>query len=241
LKFNDYTKPSDTRQLATEEERDRRRKLQEERKRRRQVVDKIPLVKHVVQLVARIQRTLRHPCFVGRYDEDRVGLYESDMYRDANRTVGGYGGTGRTVHVGVDLDGSVGTPVYAFCAGTVHGAGYNGELGDYGHVIVVRHNLPRTSDDDGDDSRVVYALYGHLDEGSSAAAWEKGDPVKAGQLLGRMGDVHENGGWFNPHVHFQLAVHPPDTHDMPGAVSPTDRARALLEYPDPRYVLGELY
>jgi hypothetical protein len=44
-----------------------------------------------------------------------------------------------------------------------------------------------------------------------------------------------------PHVHFQLSSHPPDTHDMPGAVSIEDRPRALLDYPDPRLVLGPLY
>ena len=32
-----------------------------------------------------------------------------------------------------------------------------------------------------------------------------------------------------------------ETHDMPGVVSPVDRDEALLEYIDPRYVLGELY
>lgn len=43
------------------------------------------------------------------------------------------------------------------------------------------------------------------------------------------------------HLHFQLAVHPPKTHDMPGVVTLTSRDEALLEYVDPRYVLGELY
>jgi len=44
-----------------------------------------------------------------------------------------------------------------------------------------------------------------------------------------------------PHVHFQLSLYPPETHDMPGVVTPKDRAEALLKYPDPRLVLGELY
>jgi hypothetical protein len=43
------------------------------------------------------------------------------------------------------------------------------------------------------------------------------------------------------HLHFQLAAHPPKTHDMPGVVTLTGRDEALLEYVDPRYVLGELY
>jgi len=36
-------------------------------------------------------------------------------------------------------------------------------------------------------------------------------------------------------------MNPPETHDMPGVVSSMDRDNALLEYIDPRYVLGELY
>lgn len=43
------------------------------------------------------------------------------------------------------------------------------------------------------------------------------------------------------HVHFQLCTEPPETHDMPGAVSLEDRKSALLLYPDPRCVLGMLY
>jgi hypothetical protein len=44
-----------------------------------------------------------------------------------------------------------------------------------------------------------------------------------------------------PHVHFQLSIEPPETHDMPGAVALADRNKALVQYPDPRWVLGEIY
>ncbi len=33
----------------------------------------------------------------------------------------------------------------------------------------------------------------------------------------------------------------PETHDMPGVVSPEDREQALRDYPDPRLVLGPIY
>jgi murein DD-endopeptidase MepM/ murein hydrolase activator NlpD len=66
--------------------------------------------------------------------------------------------------------------------------------------------------------------------------------VTKGQVIGRVGDVYENGGWNAPHVHFQLSMNPPDQpHDMPGASSVEDRPKALLQYPDPRYVLGPIY
>eukprot|EP00966_Prymnesium_polylepis_P148582 3432355-Prymnesium_polylepis.1 len=55
-----------------------------------------------------------------------------------------------------------------------------------------------------------------------------------------MGGVHENGGWPS-HVHFQLSVVRPETHDMPGVVSASQHHAALKRYPDPRMVLGPLY
>ena len=164
---------------------------------------------------------------VGRYDEDRRGMYESDLFAVENPE------EQRTVHVGIDLDGPVGTPVHAFFDGTVQSVGYNAPLGDYGNVIVIEHSLPRSD-------RVVYALYGHLD-GTVVQNWTVGQFVRKGQVIAGMGAPFENGGWKIPHVHFQLSVQKPETHDLPGAVAPKDRSKALYEYPDPRYILGELY
>jgi len=182
------------------------------------------------------------------------------MFQDESRNVDGYQGA-RTVHMGVDLGGPVGTKVYAFEEGTIHSAGYNPDLGDYGHVMVVEHSLPSISLDvedkdaskqetvDSDASgvtetttheRKVWALYGHLDA-KSVRDKVPGKRVRKGQVLGRIGDVHENGGWYYPHVHFQLSTEEPTTHDLPGAVSMADRPRALVAYPDPRIVLGALY
>jgi len=169
-------------------------------------------------------------------------MYESDLFDDLDNTIDGYGGR-RTVHLGMDLGGPVGTPVHAFCDGIVHSVGYNPELGDYGHVIVVEHSWG--GDMNGEKKR-CWALYGHLDESAltttAKAVIKPGDAVKKGQVLGRMGDIYENGGWINSHLHFQLSTKPPDQpHDMPGASSVQDRKQALLQYPDPRYVLGPMY
>ena len=133
----------------------------------------------------------------------------------------------------MDLAGPVHTPVYAFTDGSIHKAGYNPALGDYGNVIVVEHFLHN-------HTATLYALYGHL-ANASLVGKQAGDAVRAGQVLGWMGNVHEGGGWFVSHVHFQVALHAPATHDMPGAVCRRDRRTALVEYFDPRYVLGELY
>ena len=189
---------------------------------------------------ARMKRTAqpqRHKGFhVGRYDENRVNLYASDMFDDADHQIDGYAGQ-RTVHIGIDLDAPLYTKIYSFCRGVVHSAGYNADLGDYGNVIVVEHDLGSFSNG---TARRLWALYGHLDD-KSIVGMHPGKRVKRGECLGRMGDIHENGGWRISHVHFQLSLFPPETHDMPGVVSVDDRPRALLHYPDPRLVLGSLY
>lgn len=173
---------------------------------------------------------------VGRYDENRVNLYASDMFDDASHQIDGFAGQ-RTVHIGIDLDAPLHTKVYGFCKGVVHSAGYNADLGDYGNVIVVEHDLGNFPNG---TARRLWALYGHLDDKSIVGMYP-GKRIKRGQCLGRMGDIHENGGWRISHVHFQLSLFQPETHDMPGVVSVDDRPRALLQYPDPRLVLGLLY
>jgi murein DD-endopeptidase MepM/ murein hydrolase activator NlpD len=173
---------------------------------------------------------------VGRYDENRVNMYASDMFDDSTHAIDGYTGQ-RTVHIGIDLDGPLHTKVFSFAKGAVHSAGYNADLGDYGNVIVIEHDL---GDAVNGKERKIWALYGHLNE-ASVQNMPPGKPIKRGQYLGRFGDIHENGGWRIPHVHFALSIEPPDSHDMPGVVSMEDRPRALVQYPDPRWVLGELY
>lgn len=213
---------------------------------------------------------------IGKYDENRDGgMYESDLFDDLENTIDRYGGR-RTVHLGMDLGGPVGTPVHAFSDGIVHSVGYNPQLGDYGYAIVVEHFWGDDSSSEdrnkakNNSNKRCWALYGHLDEStltSSVAIGEgdsqpknrwltsllsprskptclvkAGDFVRKGAILGRMGDIDENGGWIKPHLHFQLSTKPPDQpHDMPGASSVKDRVVALQQYFDPRYVLGPLY
>ncbi|CAB9496365.1 peptidase' [Seminavis robusta] len=231
VRISDYTKPTDKVHLASEEQILQKRKE----------LAKIPswflnlrcLVPSARLFVAKFRKEhgIRH-FSVGRYDEDRVGMYISDMFEDLENSVEGYAGA-RTVHVGVDLGGPVGTKVYAFADGVVHAAGYNSEWGDYGNVVVIEHTVPS-------NGNKMWALYGHLDKGSIQGK-KPGQEISKGQVVGRLGDFTENGGWVAAHVHFQLAIEPPKTHDMPGAVALNDRQRALVQYPDPRWVLGPLY
>ncbi|MBT6177597.1 MAG: peptidoglycan DD-metalloendopeptidase family protein [Deltaproteobacteria bacterium] len=166
------------------------------------------------------QRVLASPYGVGRYDEHRPGMYEGEQFLEDQRDV----------HVGVDLAGPVGEPVHAFYAGSIFKLGDNALRYDYGPTIITRH---------GWHEQVVYALHGHLSR-ESLKKWSVGDTFEAGEVLAWLGCEEENGGW-NSHLHFQLSLMEPDTHDLPGAVNRSDRAWALRAFPDPRLVLGPLY
>lgn len=159
---------------------------------------------------------------VGRYNEDRRGMYDAAIFRDGNDA--------RTIHVGIDLGAPSGTPVHAFFAGEIFLTGYNASDGDYGHTLITRHEL---------DGKPVWALHGHL-SASSTAGKLPGQKFAAGDVIAWIGEKHENGGW-NPHLHFQLSLVEPAVCDLPGVVSPAQLKEALLIYPDPRLVLGPLY
>lgn len=160
---------------------------------------------------------------VGKYDEKRAGMYETDLFDPSSADR-------RDVHVGVDLAAPVGTEVHAFYEGKVLLSGINPAAGDYGGTVITEHQLVE---------RTIWALHGHLSHASVAHS-PAGRAFKAGDVIGWLGNEKENGGW-NPHVHFQLSWLRPSVCDMPGVVSDRDRARALENYPDPRLVLGPLY
>jgi len=166
---------------------------------------------------------------VGRYNERRRSMYTTDLF-DVDPQGGTSAVSSRDIHVGVDVGGAVGTAVHSVADCVVHSAGYNPALLDYGHVIVTEQEL---------NGHRVWALYGHLSAASTANR-TAGDVVASGEILGWLGDKHENGGW-PPHVHFQLSLVEPETHDLPGVVSSEQHLDALERYPDPRMCLGPLY
>ena len=164
-------------------------------------------------------RTLTHPYGVGKHDEYRPGMYNGEQFEGV-----------RNIHMGVDIGCPAGEPVFAFYAGTIHKLGDNNQPYDYGPTIITRHTWL---------GQVVFALHGHLSR-TSLSRWAEGDAFPSGALLATVGERFENGGW-NPHLHFQLSLVEPDTHDLPGAVSAAQRAQARRDFPDPRLVLGPLY
>lgn len=79
-------------------------------------------------------------------------------------------------HSGVDIRGSVGTPVYATADGTVTLARYNGELGN---CIRIKHSGTYTT------------VYGHL----NSIDVEVGDVVQKGDIIGTVGSTAEVQGF----------------------------------------------
>jgi murein DD-endopeptidase MepM/ murein hydrolase activator NlpD len=156
---------------------------------------------------------------IGRYDELRPGMYSTDLFSD-----------GRFLHIGIDIGAPVGTPCMAFDQGEISHFGYNPADGDYGYVIITKHLV---------DNNPIWALYGHLNA-ESIKGKKIGQKISRGEVICWMGDKHENGGWES-HLHFQLSINEPETHDMPGVVDPIKRDEALVNYPDPRLVLGPIY
>ncbi len=155
---------------------------------------------------------------VGRYDEDRRAVYEQALFAGQ-----------RTVHMGIDIGGPVGTPVHACWDGVVESAVDLTEDGDYGPTVVLRHELEQT----------LWTLHGHLQR-RSLEGLRPGGVVRRGEIIGWFGAESENGGW-PPHLHFQLSFEPPCAGDIPGVVSVQERAAARARFPDPRLVLGPLY
>ena len=161
---------------------------------------------------------------IGRYLEPRR-LYTTPLFAPSDHPLA----ETRTVHLGIDLFAPPGTPVHAPLAGIVHARDDRSAQLDYGGVIMLRHGLP--------DGSSVITLYGHL-KPASLDSFQVGDQVTAGQVLGRLGDVSENGGW-TPHVHVQLIL-----DDLgwgtafPGVGRASDRALWNSLCPDPNLILG---
>ena len=166
---------------------------------------------------------LKYEYSVGKYDEDRRGMYTQTLFSHESAQA-------RTVHMGVDIGAPVGTPVFAFKEGLLFDQKYLPTAGDYGFTMITQHVWRGAP---------LWALYGHLSS-RSLNHLKRGDRIERGHSLGWLGDHHENGGW-PPHLHFQLSLSEPKECDLPGVVMRSDRIAARRLYPDPRLILGALY
>ena len=104
--------------------------------------------------------------------------------------VGGFGNVredqyGSIRHLGTDLDGKTGDPVYAANSGVVV---YVGELQNLGTSIVIDHGLG------------IFSLYLHL----SSTRVETGTAVARGARIGSVGNTGAYS--LSPHLHFSVKV-----------------------------------
>lgn len=95
---------------------------------------------------------------------------------------------GQSGHLGIDIAGPKGTPVYAAAAGTVYLA-YSDTM--YGNRIIVDHGRRP-------DGRRYFTVYKHLD----SRAVTPGTPVRQGQQIGTLGDTGVLASY--PHLHFEV-------------------------------------
>ena len=128
----------------------------------------------------------------------------------------------RRLHIGMDIWGPVGTPVYAPLGGVVHSVAMNNADGDYGATLVLQHQL---------DGLSFHTLYGHLSEAD--LQYTEGAYVIIGQEIGHFGSPQENGNW-PPHLHFQLVIDMELREgDYPGVCRVSEKEKYLLNCPDP--------
>ncbi len=160
------------------------------------------------------------PVGIGRYDEDRVLYRHSPLFDGTAER--------RSIHIGIDLFVVEGTEIQTPLPATVHSAANNAGLGNYGPTVILRHQL---------DGIEFHTLYGHLSR-ASIGKLQPGDTLAAGDLVGEVGDLQENGSW-PPHLHFQIITEALDEEvDYPGVAAPSERERFLELCPDPNLILG---
>ncbi|MFC4262528.1 peptidoglycan DD-metalloendopeptidase family protein [Ferruginibacter yonginensis] len=156
---------------------------------------------------------------IGGYNENRV-LYKRSTLFD--------GAQNRSIHLGVDIWGPVGTKVYAPLGGMVHSFAFNDQFGDYGATIILQHQL---------DTVCFYTLYGHLSL-ASLHDMRKGKFITRGEAFCSFGNPIENGNW-PPHLHFQVIEDIGNYEgDYPGVCSEPDRAFYLKNCPDANQLIN---
>jgi hypothetical protein len=162
-----------------------------------------------------------HECIfgIGGYAEHRTIYARSAHFSTGEEP--------RRLHLGIDIWGMPGTPVFAPMDGTVHSFRFNDVHGDYGATIILKHQL---------EGHVFHTLYGHLSL-QDLKGLEEGMKVAAGQLIAHFGDIHENGHW-PPHLHFQIIIDMEgNIGDYPGVCRYSERDMYLANCPDPDLIL----
>ncbi|GAA3336947.1 hypothetical protein GCM10020358_11450 [Amorphoplanes nipponensis] len=127
----------------------------------------------------------------GEQRDSEVKITEEQAEADAWRLpledfqfTSAYGVRFGKLHAGIDLAAPEGTPYKAVHAGVVTAAGHNG---GYGYAITIRHP---------DGTEMIYAH-------SRRLLVKAGDTVKAGQVIGQVGNT---GYSYGTHLHLEVHV-----------------------------------
>jgi murein DD-endopeptidase MepM/ murein hydrolase activator NlpD len=156
---------------------------------------------------------------IGGYDEHRT-IYKRSAVFDGEEP--------RRLHLGLDIWGDAGTPVYAPLEGTVHSFAFNDNYGDYGATLILQHEL---------EGIIFHTLYGHLSL-HSIEDKKEGQIIEKGEWIAAFGNPEENGHW-PPHLHFQLIIDLEGMKgDYPGVCKYSDRQRYLANCPDPEVMVN---
>lgn len=157
---------------------------------------------------------------IGGYDEHRT-IYSRSTHFDSDEEP-------RRLHLGVDIWGPAGTPVFTFYDATVQSFANNNNFGDYGATIILAYEI---------DGFKFNALYGHLSL-ASLNNLEEGKFIPAGAQIAKLGDKEENGYW-PPHLHFQIIKNLQGLKgDYPGVCKFSEREKYLANCPDPNLILN---
>jgi hypothetical protein len=160
---------------------------------------------------------------IGGYNEHRTIYSRSEHFDTAAEP--------RRLHLGVDIWGPAGTPIYSFYDAKVHSFKFNDNFGDYGATIILQYQL-------GD--LTVFGLYGHLNL-ASLEGLVAGQAIERRKQFARFGVKEENGYW-PPHLHFQLLFDMQGLEgDYPGVCQFSQRESYLHNCPDPAIILSATF
>ena len=159
---------------------------------------------------------------IGPWGEERP-VYSSDAFQSVFAP-----DQRRSLHLGLDLFAPAGSNVRTPLDGIVVDLFETDVPLDYGHAVLLRH---------APDGLVFYSLWGHL-SAQTVRDRRIGDRLRAGDVIGQLGDTHENGNW-QPHVHIQLITYEPErAADVIGAGEGSYREVWRDLFPDPMHFVG---
>jgi hypothetical protein len=160
---------------------------------------------------------------IGGYDEHRTIYSRSEHFSSSEEP--------RRLHLGVDIWGPAGTPIYAFSDAVVHSFAFNDRFGDYGATIILQHKI---------DGNEFFVLYGHLSL-SSLFGLKEGLDIAEGAHFAEFGISEENGHW-PPHLHFQIIKDMQGLKgDYPGVCQYSKREFYLRNCPDPAFIMDNTF